>query len=228
MKSKVFNAHGVTATLVPPVLLSAAMEMQEHLDAAQQSFASAPVWPKIRADDPRIQQHPMREKVRIIRVSQPRHQPTAATNESAGDGNSAAAPAPAKPKPRPKPMPKRSQEAHEAKGNHKGSTRGDSPPAHTSSQKGKGKEVASAENEGVVNRGRQTRGQKRRKGSNTASPPTSGAAPPQVGETATMKVCSCIDVFTYLMSLIRQRGQNVPKWFPSRRQMMRRRRRAHG
>ncbi|KAG1742096.1 hypothetical protein EDD22DRAFT_958963 [Suillus occidentalis] len=50
--SPVFNAHGMTATFIPPVLLSAAMEMQEHLDAAQQSFTSAPVWARIRDDDP--------------------------------------------------------------------------------------------------------------------------------------------------------------------------------
>lgn len=188
----------MTATLIPPGLLSAAMEMQEHLDAAQQSFTSAPVWASIRDDDPRIQRHPMKEKARIITVARPQRQPTAATNECTGDANNAAAPAPApaKAKPRPKPMPKRSQAAREAKGNHKGGTRGDSPPAYSSSQKGKGKEVASAENEGGVNRGRQVRGQKRRKGSNTTSPPTAGAAPPQVGETATIQVCSCVDVFT--------------------------------
>ncbi|KIK33030.1 hypothetical protein CY34DRAFT_18649 [Suillus luteus UH-Slu-Lm8-n1] len=119
-----FNAHGMTATLIPPGLLSAAMEMQEHLDVAQQSFTSAPVWASIRDNDPQIQHHPMKEKAQIITVARPQHQQTAATNESTGNANNAAAPAPAPAK---------------AKAN--------------AQAKGKGKEVVSAENEGVVNRG---------------------------------------------------------------------------
>ncbi|KAG1743161.1 hypothetical protein EDD22DRAFT_851521 [Suillus occidentalis] len=149
-----------------------------HGDAVQQSFTSAPVWARIRDDDPRIQQHPLKEKARIITVARPQRQPTEPAKESAGDdSNTAAVPAPSKSKRRPKPMPRRSKAAHaESKEKETGGTRGNSPPAYTSSQKGKGKEVGPAENDAVVNRGRTTRVEKRRKGSNTSSPPTAGGA----------------------------------------------------
>jgi hypothetical protein len=191
----------MTATFIPPVLLSAAMEMQEHLDAAQQSFTSAPVWARIRDDDPRIQQHPLKEKARIITVARPQRQPTEPAKESAGDdSNTAAVPAPSKSKRRPKPMPRRSKAAHaESKEKETGGTRGNSPPAYTSSQKGKGKEVGPAENDAVVNRGRTTRVEKRRKGSNTSSPPTAGGAgaTQHVADATTMQVCSFIHVSIY-------------------------------
>ncbi|KAG2087895.1 uncharacterized protein F5147DRAFT_658832 [Suillus discolor] len=76
----------------------AAMEMLEHLDAAQQSFASAPVWARIRTDDPQIQQHPLKEKAHSITIAKP----TAAANTST---TISGMPAPAKVKPKPKPMP---------------------------------------------------------------------------------------------------------------------------
>ncbi|KAG1770157.1 hypothetical protein EV702DRAFT_1202568 [Suillus placidus] len=182
--SLVFKTHGMSATTILPILLSAAMEMQEHLDAAQQSFARAPVWAKIRADDPQIQQHPLKENAQSITIARPQPQPTAVAKASAGNGG---APAPAKEKPRPKPMPK-TKAVHDSKGKDTGGTRGNSPPAYTSSQKGKGKEVVSAENEAVVNQGRPTQVQKRRKGSNTSLPPIAGGAlQHQVHDSTTMQ-----------------------------------------
>ncbi|KAG0691602.1 hypothetical protein DFH29DRAFT_1010670 [Suillus ampliporus] len=50
--SPVFATHGISATVVSPILLSAAMEMLEHLDPTRQRFVTAPVWANIRADDP--------------------------------------------------------------------------------------------------------------------------------------------------------------------------------
>ncbi|KAG1782098.1 hypothetical protein EV702DRAFT_1041813 [Suillus placidus] len=114
--SPVFKTHGMSAMTIPPILLLAAMEMQEHLDAAQQSFASVPVWAKIRTDDPRIQQHPLKEKARSITIARPQPQPTAAAKASAGDGGT---PPLAKEKPRPKPMPK-TKAAHDSKGKDTG------------------------------------------------------------------------------------------------------------
>ncbi|KAG1792283.1 uncharacterized protein HD556DRAFT_1444552 [Suillus plorans] len=152
----------------------AAMEMLEHLDVAQQSFASAPVWARIRTDNPRIQQHPLKEKAHSITVARP----AAAAKTSAGISS---APAPVKVKPKPKPMPKKAvHESKELKGSDTGPTQGNSPLAYTSSQKGKGKALVAPGNEEEaveVNRGRPTRVQKRRKGSNTSSPPIPGGTP---------------------------------------------------
>ncbi|KAG1730086.1 hypothetical protein EDB19DRAFT_2012278 [Suillus lakei] len=69
--SPVFATHAILATVVPPVLLSAAMEMLEHLDPTRQQFVSASVWENITTDDPRIQQHPLKDKARAIFVSRP-------------------------------------------------------------------------------------------------------------------------------------------------------------
>lgn len=57
------------ATLVPLILLSAAMEMLEHLDATQQHFAMAPVWTNINAADFRIAKHPLHHKARAITIA---------------------------------------------------------------------------------------------------------------------------------------------------------------
>ncbi|KAG2096501.1 uncharacterized protein F5147DRAFT_778294 [Suillus discolor] len=177
LMSPVFKTHGMSVTTIPPILLLAAMEMLEHLDAVQQSFASAPVWARIRTDDPQIQQHPLKEKAHSITVAKP----TTAANTSAAISG-APVPAKVKPKPKPKPMPKTKvvHESKESKGNDPGPTRGNSPPAYTSSQKGKGKAVVPPGNEEEaveVNRGRLTQVQKRRKGSNTSLPPIPGGAP---------------------------------------------------
>ncbi|KAG2364698.1 hypothetical protein BDR07DRAFT_1482166 [Suillus spraguei] len=72
----------ISVTTILPILLSAAMVMLEHLDVVQQSFASAPAWAKIRTDDPRIQQHPLKEKARSITVA--RSQPTLVVKASTG------------------------------------------------------------------------------------------------------------------------------------------------
>jgi hypothetical protein len=102
--------------------------------------------------------------------------------------------APVEVKPRPKLVTKRTKAAHESqesKGNDTGCTREKSPPAYTSSQKGKGREVVPGEDEDEaveVNRVWATRVQKR-KGSNTSSLPISGSAmKPQVADSTTKQV----------------------------------------
>ncbi|KAG1855070.1 hypothetical protein C8R48DRAFT_776471 [Suillus tomentosus] len=84
----------------------AAMEMLEHLDVVQQSFASAPVWARIRTDDPQIQQHPLKEKAHSITIARP-----AATAKTSTSISSA--PVLVKVKPKPKPMLKKA--VHESK-----------------------------------------------------------------------------------------------------------------
>ncbi|KAG1726668.1 hypothetical protein EDB19DRAFT_1914530 [Suillus lakei] len=174
--SLVFEKHGLSATIILPILLSAAMEILDHLDETQHFFVTVPVWANIRSDDPQIQKHPLKDKA------------------------IAGTPALVKVKPRPKLVTKRMKVAHESqesKGNDTGRTREKSPPAYTSSQKGKGREVVPGEDEDEaieVNWGWPTRVQKR-KGSNTSSPPISGSATkPQVADSTakqTKKTSKC-------------------------------------
>ncbi|KAG1733406.1 uncharacterized protein EDB91DRAFT_1084459 [Suillus paluster] len=91
-----FETHGISATVVPPVLLSAAMEMLEHLDRTRQHFVSVPMWKNITADDPRVQQHPLKDKARTLFVSRP-----VPSTSTAGVTKSTPAPGPSRPKPKP-------------------------------------------------------------------------------------------------------------------------------
>ncbi|KAG2119464.1 uncharacterized protein F5147DRAFT_647422 [Suillus discolor] len=53
-----FQSHARSATEIPPILLSVAMELMEHVDrVGQTSFLSVPVWNNIKSDDPRIERH---------------------------------------------------------------------------------------------------------------------------------------------------------------------------
>ncbi|KAG1801916.1 hypothetical protein EV424DRAFT_1351818 [Suillus variegatus] len=128
LMSPVFKTHGMLATTIPPILLSAAMEMLEHLDAVQQSFASAP-------------QHPLKEKAHSITIARP----TTAAKTSAGIVS-----APALPKVKPMPKTKAAHGLKESKGNDIGPTRGNSLLAYTSSQKGKEKAVVPGNEEEAV------------------------------------------------------------------------------
>ncbi|KAG1845821.1 hypothetical protein F4604DRAFT_1936732 [Suillus subluteus] len=79
--------------MVPPILLSAAMEMQEHVDPAQQHF-----------------QHPLKHKAQIIIVSMPKlTMQTSATTDASATGNPTNAPATvtSRIRPKPKPMPRK-------------------------------------------------------------------------------------------------------------------------
>ncbi|KAG1726927.1 hypothetical protein EDB19DRAFT_1914422 [Suillus lakei] len=92
----VFATHSISATVVPLVLLSAAMEMLEHLDNTQQWFVSVLVWENISSDDPQIQQHSLKDKACTILVS--RLVPSISTT---GVAKSMPGPGPSKPKPKP-------------------------------------------------------------------------------------------------------------------------------
>ncbi|KAG2127664.1 hypothetical protein DEU56DRAFT_915626 [Suillus clintonianus] len=147
----VFAMHSSSATVVPPVLLSAAMEMQEHLDDTRQWFVSAPVWENIGADDPRIQQHPLKDKARTILVSRP-----VPSTSTAAVAQSTPGPGPSRPKPKPKPALKKK-------------------PAEGKLDKGKAKEVVPPEDvQGDQGRGRTLAIEKRRRDSGSSPTP----APP--------------------------------------------------
>jgi hypothetical protein len=158
------------------------MEIAEHLDETRHFFVTAPIWANIRCDDPRIQNHPLKDKAKRITVARP--QAAASTK---------AVPASVRVKPKSKPATKRTKSAHESqesKGNDTGLSREKSPQAYTSSQKGKGREVVPGENEDdavEVKRGRATRVQKR-KGSNTTSPPIAVGTTKQVADSTSKPV----------------------------------------
>ncbi|KAG1726371.1 hypothetical protein EDB19DRAFT_1833434 [Suillus lakei] len=65
----IFATYAMLVTFIPLVLLSAAMEMVEHLDPMRQQFSSVPVWENIQADNLRIQQHPLKDKAHNVAVS---------------------------------------------------------------------------------------------------------------------------------------------------------------
>ncbi|KAG1861001.1 hypothetical protein C8R48DRAFT_673577 [Suillus tomentosus] len=71
--SPVFEQHGRSASMILPLLLSAAMELQSHLDpVTRQSFISIPVWGNIIMDDRRIEKHPLyRKALKFIASSSP-------------------------------------------------------------------------------------------------------------------------------------------------------------
>ncbi|KAG2082969.1 uncharacterized protein F5147DRAFT_783105 [Suillus discolor] len=136
--SPVFEQHGRSVSMIPPLLLSAAMELQGHLDpVTRQSFLSAPVWRNIVANDSRIRKHPLYQKaLTFISSSNPSaisHSPVQLAQQVIADAP-AESPVGSKPKPRP----------HDAIEiiDHVAATNVIGPDIH----KGKGKETAPPEN----------------------------------------------------------------------------------
>ncbi|KAG1842588.1 hypothetical protein C8R48DRAFT_781026 [Suillus tomentosus] len=68
-----FQTHARSATEIPPILLSAAMELMEHVDrVGQTSFLSVPVWNNIKSNDSRIERHQLYGKAhKVITASAP-------------------------------------------------------------------------------------------------------------------------------------------------------------
>ncbi|KAG1732769.1 hypothetical protein EDD22DRAFT_852686 [Suillus occidentalis] len=56
--SHVFSVYALQTTAVPPMVLSAAAELQEHLDSSFYKVVSTPVWTNIRPDDSPQQDQP--------------------------------------------------------------------------------------------------------------------------------------------------------------------------
>ncbi|KAG1725105.1 hypothetical protein EDB19DRAFT_1833910 [Suillus lakei] len=79
--SPVFATHAISATVVPPVLLSAAIVL---------------VWENITTNDPQIQQHPLKDKACTIFVSR-----LVPSTSAAGVTKSVPGPGPSRPKPKP-------------------------------------------------------------------------------------------------------------------------------
>ncbi|KAG1735476.1 hypothetical protein EDD22DRAFT_959906 [Suillus occidentalis] len=202
----VFNAHGMMATFIPP-----GPAVSSHGDAGASRCGAAIIYQRscVGQDQGRRSTNSATsiegEGKNHHRCQAPASADRAAKESAGDDSNTTAVPAPSKSKRRPKPMPRRLKAAHaESKEKETGGTQGNSPPAYTSSQKGKGKEVGPAENDAVVNRGRTTRVEKRQKGSNTSSPPTAGGAGAMqhVADATTMqtKTSKCPKVVPELVS----------------------------
>ncbi|KAG1828933.1 hypothetical protein EV424DRAFT_1536165 [Suillus variegatus] len=68
-----FQTHAQSATEIPPILLSAAMELMEHVDRVSQTlFLSVPVWNNIKSNDSRIEHHQLYGKAhKVITASAP-------------------------------------------------------------------------------------------------------------------------------------------------------------
>ncbi|KAG1833682.1 hypothetical protein EV424DRAFT_1532539 [Suillus variegatus] len=97
--------------MIPPVLLSAAMELQAHLDlVTRQSFISIPVWGNIVMNDRRIEKHPLYGKALKFIASSSQsplsHPPVQPAEEVVAHAMKEPPVAP-KPKPRPKCMHKK-------------------------------------------------------------------------------------------------------------------------
>ncbi|KAG1758632.1 hypothetical protein EDD22DRAFT_956702 [Suillus occidentalis] len=60
--SHVFSVYALQTTAVPPMVLSAAAELQEHLDSSFCKVVSTPVWTNIRPNDPRNKISPLYPK----------------------------------------------------------------------------------------------------------------------------------------------------------------------
>ncbi|KAG2086759.1 uncharacterized protein F5147DRAFT_659135 [Suillus discolor] len=99
--SLVFEQHGQSASMIPPMLLSAAMELQEHLDpVTRQSFLSVPVWQNIVMDDLRIHKHPLYQKAVLFITSS---MPSPSSHPPVQPNKDIIANAPAEPRVGPKP-----------------------------------------------------------------------------------------------------------------------------
>ncbi|KAG2079942.1 uncharacterized protein F5147DRAFT_784639 [Suillus discolor] len=68
-----FQSHAQLATEIPPILLSVAMELMEHVDCAgQTSFLGVPVWNNIKSNDSRIEHHQLYGKAhKVMTASAP-------------------------------------------------------------------------------------------------------------------------------------------------------------
>ncbi|KAG1889096.1 uncharacterized protein F5891DRAFT_1198753 [Suillus fuscotomentosus] len=103
--SPVFEPHGRSASMISPLLLSAAMELQSHLDpVTHQSCISIPIWGNIIMDDRHIEKHPLyRKALKFIASSSPSplSHPPVQPAEAVIDNATEDPPVASKPKPKP-------------------------------------------------------------------------------------------------------------------------------
>ncbi|KAG1860996.1 hypothetical protein C8R48DRAFT_673572 [Suillus tomentosus] len=62
-------SHGGSVTVLSPLILSAAAELQQHMNASRTGLTSTPAWGNIRGDDIRIKTHPLFPSTRNYRRS---------------------------------------------------------------------------------------------------------------------------------------------------------------
>ncbi|KAG1796139.1 hypothetical protein EV424DRAFT_1353254 [Suillus variegatus] len=74
--TQVMMSHGGSATVLSPLILSAAAELQQHMNISRTGLTGTPVWANIRGDDVRIQTHPLFPSTRNYRRSPPPSPPS--------------------------------------------------------------------------------------------------------------------------------------------------------
>ncbi|KAG1871358.1 hypothetical protein DFJ58DRAFT_837309 [Suillus subalutaceus] len=57
--SHIFTVYALQVTSVPPIVLSAAAELHEHINSSSRSVVTTPSWTKIRPNDPRSRHSPL-------------------------------------------------------------------------------------------------------------------------------------------------------------------------
>ncbi|KAG1908946.1 uncharacterized protein F5891DRAFT_974222 [Suillus fuscotomentosus] len=62
-------SHGRSVTILSPLILSAAAELQQHMNASRTGLTGTPAWGNIRGDDIRIKTHPLFPSIRNYRRS---------------------------------------------------------------------------------------------------------------------------------------------------------------
>lgn len=101
LQTNAMMSHAGNITHLSPLILSAAAELQQHMNPSRTSLTGTPVWANIRGDDVRIQTHPLFPLTRNFRhsqsqssspspprqgPSQPRKRPAAEEPEQRGRG----------------------------------------------------------------------------------------------------------------------------------------------
>ncbi|KAG1840650.1 hypothetical protein C8R48DRAFT_781665 [Suillus tomentosus] len=74
--TQVMMSHGGSATVLSPLILSAAAELQQHMNISRTGLTGTPVWANIRGDNVRIQTHPLFPSTRNYRRSPPPSPPS--------------------------------------------------------------------------------------------------------------------------------------------------------
>ncbi|KAG1839871.1 hypothetical protein C8R48DRAFT_781962 [Suillus tomentosus] len=132
--TQVMMSHGGSTTVLSPLILSAAAELQQHMNISRTGLTGTPVWANIRGDDVCIQTHPLFPSTRNYRRSPPPSPPSQGPS-----------------KPRKRPVVEEPEER--GRGTERGkrarapSTRSRSCPAMSKRQRQKSRAVASSDDE---------------------------------------------------------------------------------
>ncbi|KAG1805130.1 hypothetical protein EV424DRAFT_1544516 [Suillus variegatus] len=132
ISTQVMMSHSGSVTVLSPLLLSAAAELQQHMNTSRTGLTGMPVWANIRDDDVHIQTHPLFPSTRNFQRSPPPLPP------SQGPSKPTRHPAVEEPE-------ERGQGTEHGKRARAPSTRSQSHPAMSKRQRQKSKAVVSSD-----------------------------------------------------------------------------------